>query len=83
MRLRAGGAVTDEQRRALVAALEIIAAPAGKDLGPALDTIERIAREAGAGLDPRLNHYLTGRSYGKALLWLRDRESENTKGNCA
>ena len=64
--------VTDAQVSELAAALEVVAAPAGKDLGPALDTIERIARQEGPRLDARLNHFLSGRSYGKALAWLRE-----------
>lgn len=71
--MRAGDAMTPEQTRELTGALEVVADPAGKDLGAALDTIERIAKEAGSGIDARLNHFLSGRSYGKALAWLKER----------
>ena len=61
--------------RQLVDALEVIASPAGRELGPALDTIERIAREERPRLDTRLNHFLSGRSYGKALAWLKEHDT--------
>lgn len=72
--MRAGRVMTPDQRRDLIAALETVAQPAGKDLGPALDTIERIAGDVGPKLDARLNHFLSGRSYGKALSWLKEHE---------
>lgn len=70
--------MTPESLRELTAALEVIANPAGRELGPALDTIERIAAAEGPRLDARLNHFLAGRSYGKALAWLKERGTGRT-----
>jgi hypothetical protein len=33
--------------------------------------------------DPRLLHYLDGKSYQKARRWLEGRETENAVGRCA
>ena len=50
------------------------------ELGKSLQRLDEIAKDAGAGLHPRLRHFLENRSYEKALLWLEDGEPE--KGVC-
>ena len=54
----------------------------GADLTKTLDDIETAAAALGAAADPRLRHYLDGRSYVKALNWLEGREAENARGRC-
>lgn len=42
----------------------------GPAISAALTEIEALQAAHGPELDPRLQHFLTGRSYAKALAWL-------------
>ena len=44
--------------------------------------IDELTRELPPKADPSLLHYLHKKSYEKARLFLQDRDSENTMGNC-
>ncbi len=47
-----------------------IKASDGAGVSGALGELEALLAEHRAGLDPRLAHFLEGRSYAKALAWL-------------
>lgn len=52
------------------------------NLLPLFDRIEQLTRELPPGTDPSLLHYLHKKSYGKARLFLQDRDAENARGGC-
>lgn len=70
-----------ELREAL-AALVVPAADRKLGVAESLERIERLEGRLGDAIEPRLKHYLTQRSYQKALLFLEGREAENERGNC-
>lgn len=72
-------AVLADLKRALA---DVVRPAPGANLSAALDAIERAQAALGRDVDPRLGHYLTGRSYVKALNFLEGREAENLKGAC-
>ena len=45
----------------------------GDAVAASLERLDRLAREAKGGIDPRLLHYLERRSYEKAWEWLSAR----------
>ena len=77
--------VTQQLLAELRTALAALVTPAGGEKPPVAESLQRIERLAGqlGDIDPRLRHYLTQRSYQKALMFLDGRETENDKGNCA
>lgn len=42
------------------------------DMRPVIAELDRLGREAGPGVPPRLRHYLESKSYAKALAFLAD-----------
>lgn len=53
-----------------------------RNILPHLQAIERLRAALGANCPPRLAHYLSQRSYQKALRFLEGREGENERGIC-
>lgn len=52
------------------------------DLRPLFARLDTLAGQLPSGADPNLLHYLRGKSYHKARLWLERQEAENTRGVC-
>ena len=53
------------------------------DLLPIFARIDTLATQLPPDADPSLLHYLRKRSYEKARLFLQERHSEISRGNCA
>ena len=53
------------------------------DLLPIFARIDTLATQLPPNADPSLLHYLRKRSYEKARLFLQERHSEISRGNCA
>ncbi|MDB6039685.1 MAG: hypothetical protein JWM99_3526 [Verrucomicrobiales bacterium] len=53
------------------------------DLLPIFARIDTLASQLPPDADPSLLHYLRKRSYEKARLFLQERHSEISRGNCA
>ncbi|MBI2929721.1 MAG: hypothetical protein HYY24_29025 [Verrucomicrobia bacterium] len=51
-------------------------------LRPIFARLDELAARLPPETDPRLLHYLAGKSYQKARLWLEGREAENAVGSC-
>lgn len=64
----------------LAAVSERAASLTKEELLATLARLDGALREHGPNLHPRLRHYLEGRSYGKALILLR--EGEDRSGTC-
>jgi len=52
------------------------------NLLPLFSRIEELTRQLPKDTDATLLHYLQGKSYEKARLWLEGREAENQAGSC-
>ena len=44
--------------------------------------LDKLAGQLPEGTDPKLLHYLQGKSYEKARLFLQGRDTENAEGSC-
>lgn len=64
-------------------AVKAMAAAAPKrDLLALFHRIDDLAKQLPPNADPALRHYLSKKSYEKALLFLQGRDAENHAGNC-
>jgi len=67
----------------LDAAVKTMAAANPKpDLLSLFAHIDELTKQLPRDADPTLLHYLHKKSYGKARLFLQDRDAENQVGNC-
>lgn len=75
--------IDDELKAALIALHRAITSANPPALVSAMKTVDDYVAARSAELDPRLVHFLTGRSYAKALAYVGITDGSTAPGSCA
>lgn len=75
--------IDDQLKAALIALHRAIKSANPPALVEAMKTVDDFVATRGDQLDPRLHHFLTGRSYAKALAYVGITDGSTAPGSCA